>query len=240
MLQKLQSLVAKAETSSNEALKATQAEAERAAQAKAVHYAQTQAVADSLLAFKQTHAAELAKRDADIAELQSAVGRLQGFLVGQQNPSDGQSQTAEGQQDGSQRQQRVANGQDLNRVGQEDPTYSPSLVVDQQEGSQKAADGPAKHSLQRKATIGPLKGKARQSIDGNSNRQGPKAAVKATPSSSRAAASLSKGGPITPKGAVNTQTDQQQRRPLTELSENEVWVLVKDALLLECSVEYDT
>ena len=221
-LQKLQSLVAKAETTSNEALKTSQAEADRAAQAEAAHCAQTQAIADSLLAFKQTHAAELAKRDAAIAELQCMVGTLQGLFEGRQNPSNGHSQTAEGQQDGLQRQQRAANGHDPKSIGQEDPTFSHSHIADQQEGSQKAADGPTKSSLQRKAGIGPLKGKARQSIDGNSSRQGPKAAVKATPSSSRAAASLSKGGPNTPKGGLNTQTDQQQRRPLAELSENEV------------------
>lgn len=220
-LQKLQSLVAKAETTSNEALKTSQAEADRAAQAEAAHYAQTQAIADSLLAFKQTHAAELAKRDAAIAELQCVVGTLQGFLEGRQHPSNGHSQTAEGQ-DGLQRQQRAANGHDPKSIGQEDPTFSHSHIADQQEGIQKAADGPIKSSLQRKAGVGPLKGKARQSIDGNSSRQGPKAAVKATPSSSRAAASLSKGGPNTPKGGLDTQTDQQQRRPLAELSENEV------------------
>ena len=191
-----------------------------------MQYAQTQAIADSLLALKQTHAAELAKRDAAIGELQSVVGRLQGFLEGQQNPSDGHSQTAEGQQDDSQRQQRAANGQDPTSIAQEDPTCSHSHIADQQEVSRTAANGVTKGSLPRKEAIGPVKGKARQSIDGISSRQGPKAAVKATPSSSRAAASLSKGGPSTPKGVVNTQTDQQQRRPLTELSENEVCISV--------------
>lgn len=208
---------------SNEALKATQAEAERAARTEAVQYAQTQAVADSLLAFKQTHAAELARRDAAIGELQSMVEKLQGFLEGQQNPS-------EGQQDGSQRQQRAANGQDLKSISQED-TYSYPHTADQKEGSRKAADGPTKDSLQRQPANGPLKGKARQSTDGNSSRQGPKAAVRAAPNSSRGAASLSKGGPSTPKGAVDTQIDQQQRRPLTELSENEVCFSVHCFLL---------
>lgn len=232
--------MAKAETSSNEALKATRAEAERAAHAEAVRYAQTQAVADSLLAFKQTHAAELAKRDAAIPELQSVVARLQVFLEGQQDPIDGHHQTAEGTQNGSQRQERAANGQDSKSFGQEDPISSHSHIADQQAGSQKAAGGPTKGSLQRKAGNGPLKGKARQSIDGNISRQGSKSAVKATPSCSRAAASLSKGGPGTPKGVGNTQTDQQQRHPLTELSENEVWFFVLFSLLDECSVDYNT
>ena len=238
-LQKLQCLVAKAETSSNEALKAAQAEAARAAQAEAVQYTQTEAVADSLLAFQQTHAAELAKRDAAIAELQSAVGRLQGFLEGQQNPSEGHSQTAKGQQDSSRRQQWAANGEDLKSVGQEDPTSS-HAHIDQQEGSQKAADGATKGSVQRKAAIGPLKGKARQSIDGKTSRQGPKTAVKAASNPSSAAASLSKGGPSTPKGIVDTQPKQQQRRPLTELSENEVCFLVKSSLLDDVLLRHDT
>lgn len=236
-MQKLQGVVAKAETLSNEALRATQAESARAAQAEAVRYAQTEAVVDSLLAFKQTHAAELAKRDAAIAELQSVVGKLQGHHLQQQgfperqhNPAEGHSQTVKAQEDDIQRLERAADGQNPTSISQQDPIDSPSDVVGHQMSSHKAAGGPVKGGLERKAAFGLLKGKTRHSIDGIS-RQGPKATVKAKAISSRAALCLLKGGPSTPQGVLSTQTDQQQRRPLAELTENEVGSLVKSFLL---------
>lgn len=221
-LQKLQTITAKVEATSSEALKATEAESTRAAQAEAARCAQTDAIANSLLAFKQTHAAELAKRDAAIAELQRAVGRLQGSFEGQQNPNDGHSQTAEGQQEGGQRQQQAASVQHLRSIGQGDITEDSGHIV----VGHKAAGGPTKGSLEQKAAKGSLKGRARQSIDGNVGRKGPRTA---TTIPSRASSSLSRGGPSTPQGGLSTQTDQQQRRPLTELSENEVFSYLPSA-----------
>lgn len=211
------------EATSNEALRTTESESARAAQAEAARCAQTDTIANSLLAFKQTHAAELAKRDAAIAELQRVVGRLQGSFEGQQNPNDGHSQTAEGQQDGLQRQQQAASVQHLRSIGQGDITEDSGHIV----VGHKAASGPMKgHSLERKAANGSLRGRARQSIDGNMGRKGPRAVI-----SSRVSSSLSRGGPSTPQGSLSTQTEQQQRRPLTELSENEVFFYLPTRLL---------
>ena len=76
-VQKLQEKVTKVEAHSTEALRAVQAESARSTQVEAARYAQTEAVVDSLLAFKQTQSAELAKRDNAIASLHGLVAQLQ-------------------------------------------------------------------------------------------------------------------------------------------------------------------
>ena len=83
-VQKLQEKVTKVEAHSTEALRAVQAESARATQVEAARYAQTEAVMDSLLAFKQTQSAELAKRDNAIASLHGLVTQLQVQLQRQQ------------------------------------------------------------------------------------------------------------------------------------------------------------
>ena len=76
-LQKLQEKLTQLESGSSEALRAVQAESAKATQAEAARHVQIKAVADSLLAFKQSQAAELAKRDGAIAALHRTVAQLQ-------------------------------------------------------------------------------------------------------------------------------------------------------------------
>lgn len=246
-LQKLHALVSKAESLSSEALRTTQAESARAAQAEAVRSAQTEAVIDSLLKFKQVQAAELAKRDAVVAELQRSVAKLhtqqQGGSERQGSPADRQSQTAEGQQGGLVRQEDPLKGQQSGferqegepkerhpaLIAQQDPVHGHGQVEANAVGSHKAAAGAAKGSFGRSGTAagGPLKGRTRQSTDGKISRQGPKVAVRAKATSSGATACL-------PQGGLSTHTDLQQRHPFTELLENEVCIFTKLRLIMFC------
>ena len=231
----MHALVAKAESLSSEALRTTQAESARAAQAEAVRSAQTEALVDSLLKFKQTQAAELAKRDAAIAELQRSVAKLH---IQQQGGFERQEDAAKGQQGDFERPQAEPKGRSLAFTAPQDPVHSDEQLGAGPVGSQKAAVDAVKGSSGRngKAGIGPLKGRTRQSIDGKTSRQGAKVAIKAKATSSRTTACLLQQSLSTPQGGLGTQTDRQQRQPLTELLENEVCMLTKCCLTMFCLV----
>ena len=229
-MQKLQERVTKAETLSNDAVKASQAQSLRTAEAVAVRHAQTEAALDGLLAFTQTHAAELAKRDAAIAELQTSVANLQGHSQ-QSDHVNGQHFTANGQQAPTNGQQQTADrqGADVDWQAEKVQGQTPALLTQQESKTvqQQAADtptskqttpvGPSKgrsEGGQRAARVS-LKGSARQSIDGAAIRQGLKAGIKVKGSTG------SKGLAVVPtRGSL--QLDKQTRVPLTELSANEV------------------
>ena len=212
-MQKLQERVAKAETLSSEALQATQAESARATQAEAARQVQTAAVVDSLLAFKQTQAAELAKRDAAIAELHTLVGVLQGQFE-QHGLASRQQAEANGQSHKAERQQEAANGQSLACVIQQEPAGDQPQLVNVVTGSQKAALGAAKGRSQgaQRAAIVPSKGKERPSLDGTGLSHAPKIGVKAKAGTSCSARASAQRG----------TSSHLNRNPLAELPANEV------------------
>lgn len=221
-MQKLQERVAKTESLSSEALKATQAESARATQAEAARYAQTEAVVDSLLVFKQTQAAELAKRDAAIAELHTLVVALQGQLQ-QQGLPDGQQAAANGQSHTAEKQQEAFDGQSL----ASDPQQEHQTT---QLARQKAAVDSAKGRSQgaQKAAIGPSKSKDRHSLDVMGGRHAAKVAIKPKGGNTRAHASVQRGA-----------SSHLDRDPLTELPANEVRYTFK-ADLGDCHYPYIT
>ena len=166
-VQKLQEKVTKVEAHSTEALRAVQAESARATQVEAARYAQTEAVVDSLLAFKQTQSAELAKRDDAIASLHGSVAQLQVQLQRQQlSESAVQAQL---QREGS--IERQTSGAERQVPAAERPQSASSRglssldAMTPGQAEQDLAHLAATRQQGQKASRGSLKGRASLSID---------------------------------------------------------------------------
>jgi len=162
-VQKLQEKVTKVEAHNNEALRAVQAESARATQAEAVRCAQTEAVVDSLLAFKQTQSAELAKRDEAIASLHGVVAQFQ-----RQQLSESAVQ-AQLQREGSTERQTFGAERQVPAAERPQSASSrdlPSLdAVTPGQAEQGSAHLAATSQQGQKASRGSLKGRASLSID---------------------------------------------------------------------------
>ncbi|DBB04672.1 TPA: hypothetical protein ACH3X1_012730 [Trebouxia sp. C0004] len=165
-VQKLQEKVTKVEAHSTEALRAVQAESARVTR-EAARYAQTEAVVDSLLAFKQTHSAELAKRDNAIASLHSLVMQLQVQLQRQQlSKSAVQAQL---QREGSTERQTSAAERQVPAADKPQSASSRDLssldAMTPGQAEQDSAHLAATSQQGQKASRGSLKGRASWSID---------------------------------------------------------------------------
>ena len=162
-VQKLQEKVTKVEAHSTEALRAVQAESARATQAEAARCAQTEAVVDSLLAFRQTQSAELAKRDEAIASLHGSVTQLQVQLQRQQL-SESQLQ----REGSTERQTSEAERQVLAAERPQSASsrgLSSLYAVTPGQAEQDSAHLAAASQQGQKASRGSLKGRASLSID---------------------------------------------------------------------------
>lgn len=209
-LQKLQEKLTQLESGSSEALRAVQAESAKATQAEAVRHAQTKAVADSVLAFKQSQAAELAKRDDAIAALHRTVAQLQK----EQLPESSATAPPDKQIEGS------AERQILTSKGQLPTAERPQSASSRDAPASAAPDaGQAGPELRQlpvptiQQSRAQLKGRASLSADRNKGRQ-----QRAT---GRAAVRLEGQKPAAVRRsatAADTGTPKQQvRRPLSEV-----------------------
>ncbi len=175
----------KVEAHSTEALRAVQAESARATQAEAARHAQTEAVVDSLLAFKQTQSAELAKRDEAIAALHGLVTQLQVQLQRQQlSESAVQAQlqregSIERQTPGAKRQvpaaerPHSASSRDLSSLdamtpgqAEQDSTHLAATSQQGQKASRGSLKGRASLSVERKKDVQRAAGKAAVRLGG--------------------------------------------------------------------------
>ncbi len=232
-MQKLQDKLAKLESLSTEALRATQTESARATQAEAVRYVQTEAVVDSLLAFKQTQAAELAKRDVAIAALHDLVAQLQNQLQQQASVSGHESSaTAQLQRPGSANRQVPTATAQLQKEGSAErltsgpgrqlssaerpmstaerqlPTAAARLAGYQTQGSRQVSASTVQQWPVEQKAKGTVKGKVSRSSDGKKGLH--KAAGKGQTPEAR--------GPTAAEAVAELQQQQQHcRQPLSEV-----------------------
>lgn len=213
-LQKLQEKLTQLESGSSEALRAVQAESAKGTQAEAVRHAQTNAVADSLLAFKQSQAAELAKRDDAIAALHTTIAQLQKEQLpeslatappGKQIEGSAERQvlTSKGQLPTAERPQSVSSRD-----------ASVSVVPDAGQAGPELMQVPVPAVQQSRAQP---KGRASLSADRNKGRQ--------QRAMGRPAVRLDGQKPAAVRRsttAADTGTPKQQVRPLSEVPLDEV------------------
>ena len=207
-MQKLQDKVAKLESVSSEATRANQAESARITQAEAARYAQTEAVVDSLLAFKQTQAAELAKRDDAIVALHGLVAQLQVQLQDQGSDRDTPPLQL-GSPDG---QVSIATAQLHQQIMTNDQALASSSKLRHERSLESLRRTVAPTWRQGAAAKGAVsKGRVRLSSDGRLQSQ--QAARKGQ-------------GPVEAATSLTAALDQQQqqqryRQPLSEVVSNE-------------------